>query len=47
MISGDNLDGISALKAHLLHHFEKKDLGSLHYFLGIEVAFSPQNYLLS
>ena len=29
---------ISQLKEHLCKHFQTKDLGSLKYFLGIEVA---------
>lgn len=47
VISGNDLDGISALKAHLHHHFEMKYLGLLRYFLGIEVASSSRGYLLS
>ncbi|GMP88882.1 hypothetical protein CsSME_00040705 [Camellia sinensis var. sinensis] len=47
VISGDNLDGIFALKARLHHHFEMKDLRSLRYFLGIEVTSLPWGYLLS
>ncbi|KAL5581259.1 hypothetical protein UlMin_013701 [Ulmus minor] len=45
--SGDDIDGISALKTELARQFKMKDLGSLRYFLGIEVAYSPRYYLLS
>jgi hypothetical protein len=47
IITSDNIDGISVLKTELARQFEKKDLGSLRYFLGIEVAYSPRSYLLS
>lgn len=40
VITGDDQEGIQALKQHLFQHFQTKDLGSLHYFLGIEVAQS-------
>ncbi|KAL5581773.1 hypothetical protein UlMin_014215 [Ulmus minor] len=47
IITGDDVDGIAVLKKELTRRFEVKDLGSLRYFLGIEVAFSPKGYLLS
>ena len=40
VITGDDADGISNLKAHLAVHFHMKDLGKLRYFGVIEVARS-------
>ena len=39
--------GITELKAHLQRQFQAKDLGSLKYFLGIEVARSKQGIYIS
>ncbi|GKA69928.1 uncharacterized mitochondrial protein-like protein [Tanacetum coccineum] len=47
IITGDDYDGIESLKYELSHRFAMKDLGALHYFLGIEVASSLKGYLLS
>ena len=47
IITGDDVDGILMLKTELTRCFAMKDLGSLLYFLGIEVASSPKGYLLS
>ena len=37
IITGSDTAGISELKTSLSSHFEMKDLGNLHYFLGLEV----------
>jgi hypothetical protein len=47
IINGDDIDDISLLKTELARQFEMKDLDSLRYFLGIEVAYSLRGYLLS
>ncbi|XP_020599666.1 uncharacterized protein LOC110039061 [Phalaenopsis equestris] len=47
IITGDDNNGIVELKLQLPQHFEMKDLGTLLYFLGIEVAHSPRGHLLS
>ncbi|KAL5550780.1 hypothetical protein UlMin_000956 [Ulmus minor] len=47
IITGDDIDGISVLKTELARQFEMKDLNSLRYFLGIEVAYSLRGYLPS
>lgn len=47
IIIGDDANGITELKTHLDCEFEMKDLGSLPYFLVIEVAYSPRGYLVS
>ncbi|GJV35020.1 retrovirus-related pol polyprotein from transposon TNT 1-94 [Tanacetum coccineum] len=43
----DDSVGIGYLKLELAHRFAMKDLGTLRYFLGIEVASSPKGYILS
>lgn len=40
VVTGDDHDEITCLKAHLANEFEIKDLRNLRYFLGIEVARS-------
>nr|GEW23579.1 putative reverse transcriptase domain-containing protein [Tanacetum cinerariifolium] len=43
----DDCDEIELLKAELSHRLAMKNLGLLHYVLGIKVASSPKGYLLS
>lgn len=47
VITGNDDDGIAFLKKMLARSFEVKDLGFLHYFLGIEVAYGSQGIYLS
>jgi len=47
VITGNDTIGISQLKEHLCRHFQTKDLGSLKYFLGIEVAQSKDGVVIS
>ena len=47
IITGDDITGISELKQFLSQQFEMKDLGSLSYFLGLEVSSVPTGYTLS
>jgi hypothetical protein len=47
IITGDDKTGISALQQYLSQHFEMKDLGSLSYFLGLEVSQDSEGYYLS
>jgi len=46
VISGNNDDAIVSFKEYLSHCFHMKDLGTLKYFLGIEVARSPTGIFL-
>ena len=47
VIKGSDQDGIQKLKQHLFSHFQAKDLGKLKYFLGIEVAQSNSEVVIS
>ena len=47
VITGNDQDGIRNLKQHLFNHFPTKDLGKLKYFLGIELAQSNFDVVMS
>jgi hypothetical protein len=47
VITGANLDEINRVKRELIASFDMKDLGDLHYFLGIEVIRTPEGILIS
>ncbi|GKV37171.1 hypothetical protein SLEP1_g45230 [Rubroshorea leprosula] len=47
IITGDDVSRIDEVKQFLNHRFEMKDLGSLSYFLGLEVTSLDDGYLLS
>lgn len=44
ILTGDDIGSINSLKAHLHKVFSIKDLGKLHYFLGIEVNYTSNWY---
>ena len=47
VIVSTNLDEIGRDKSQLVASFDMKDLGDLHYFLGIEVIRSPEGILIN
>jgi hypothetical protein len=47
VITGADLEEINRVKRQLAASFEMKDLGDLHYFLGIEVIRTPEGILMS
>jgi Reverse transcriptase (RNA-dependent DNA polymerase) len=47
VITGSDLEGIEDLKGHLKYEFDIKDLGTLKYFLGIEIARSHKGLFLT
>ena len=47
VISSSDQDGIRKLKQHLFSHFHTKDLGKLKHFLGLEIAQSKFDAVLS
>ncbi|KAL4038830.1 hypothetical protein IC575_002461 [Cucumis melo] len=47
IITSNDPQAISDLQHYLGQHFEMKDLGSLNYFLGLEVSRCSDGYLLS
>lgn len=47
IVTGSNPSEIEKLRSHLTKEFEMKDLGTLKYFLGIEVSRSQQELILS
>ncbi|XP_047258730.1 uncharacterized mitochondrial protein AtMg00810-like, partial [Capsicum annuum] len=46
ILTGTDFEEISALKLFLYDQFKIKDLGLLHYFLGIEVSYSAAGVIL-
>ena len=47
IITSDDMQGIQDLKHFLGRQFEMKNLGSLNYFLGLEVCSSTDGYYLT
>jgi hypothetical protein len=47
IITGADRAEISRVKRELAASFDMKDLGDLHYFLGIEVISTPEGILIS
>ncbi|WVZ20696.1 hypothetical protein V8G54_008018 [Vigna mungo] len=47
VLTGDNMQAINDVKQFLHHKFSIKDLGSLEFFLGFEVARSQQGLVLN
>mgnify|MGYP000090670834 CR=1 FL=1 len=47
VIAGADQDDIGRVKFQLATSFDMKDLGDLHYFLGIEVICTPEGILIS
>nr|XP_009799155.1 PREDICTED: uncharacterized protein LOC104245267 [Nicotiana sylvestris] len=46
LVAGDVMSGITALKHFLDAQFKIKDLGEIHYFLGLEILKLPHGFLV-
>ena len=47
ILTGNNIFDIQSLKSHLHRIFSIKDLGKLHYFLGLEVSYFKDGIALT
>ncbi|XP_019253924.1 PREDICTED: uncharacterized protein LOC109232620 [Nicotiana attenuata] len=47
LLAGDDLSELDSLKQFLDSQFKIKDLGLVHYFLGLEISQHPQGYLMN
>lgn len=47
LLAEDDLTEMNSLKSYLDDQFKIKDLGLVHYFLGLEITTHPQGYLMS
>ena len=47
ILTSIDIDSITQLKSHLHSSFSIKDLGKMHYFLGIEIGYSPSGICMT
>nr|XP_016461226.1 PREDICTED: uncharacterized mitochondrial protein AtMg00810-like [Nicotiana tabacum] len=47
LLVGDNISELNSLKMFLDSQFKIKDLGLVHYFLGLEISQHPHGYLMN
>nr|XP_018623855.1 uncharacterized mitochondrial protein AtMg00810-like [Nicotiana tomentosiformis] len=47
LLVGNDLSEMQSLKSYLGATFKIKDLGLVHYFLGLEISLHPQGYIMS
>ncbi|XP_019232324.1 PREDICTED: uncharacterized protein LOC109213033 [Nicotiana attenuata] len=47
LLAGNDVIEMNSLKSFLDDQFKIKDLGSVHYFLGLEISLIPQGYVMS
>lgn len=47
LLAGNDLSEMNSLKSFLDFQFKIKDLGSVHYFLGLEISKTSQSYVMS
>jgi hypoxanthine phosphoribosyltransferase len=47
IVTGNSVEAVAALLQDLKQNFARKDLGELHYFLGIEVKKDTKGIVLS
>lgn len=47
LLVGDDITKMNSIKSFLDSHFKIKDLGSIHYFLGLKVSAHHQGYIVN